>query len=68
MDDPLKIGGSFEKSCVPLIGGRGVKNCQNHAKLINEWPLTCSMGNHQTEDFTVLLAVTTIDEILSQVV
>ena len=28
----------FEKSCVPLHAGRGVKNCQNHPYVINEWP------------------------------
>ena len=30
----------FEKSYVPLHGGRGVKNCQNHPYVINEWPLS----------------------------
>ena len=30
----------FEKSYVPLHGGREVKNCQNHPHVINEWPLT----------------------------
>ena len=29
----------FEKSYVPLHGGRGVKNCQNHPYVINEWSL-----------------------------
>ena len=33
-------GRGFEKSYVPLHGGRGVKNCQNHPYVINEWPLT----------------------------
>ena len=31
----------FEKSYVVLQGGRGVKNCQNHSYVINEWALTC---------------------------
>ena len=30
----------FKKSYVPLHVGRGVKNCQNHPYVINEWPLT----------------------------
>ena len=34
-------GKGFEKSYVPLHGdGGGVKNCQNHPYIINEWPLT----------------------------
>jgi hypothetical protein len=32
-------GEGFEKSYVRLHGGRGVKNCQNHIYVINEWPL-----------------------------
>ena len=34
-------GEEFEKFYVPLNGGRGVKNCQNHPYVINEWPLKC---------------------------
>ena len=30
----------FEKSYAPLHGGRGVKICQNHPYVINEWLLT----------------------------
>ena len=32
----------FEKSYVPLHGDGegGIKNCQNHPYVINEWPLT----------------------------
>ena len=35
-------GEGFEKSYVPLHGGRGgeIKNCQNHPYVINKWPLT----------------------------
>ena len=33
-------GEGFEKSYVPLHGGRGVKNCQNHSYVINDWPIT----------------------------
>ena len=34
-------GEGFEKSYVPLHGGRrGVKNWQNHPYVVNEWPLT----------------------------
>ena len=32
-------GEEFEKSYVPLHGGRGVKNYQYHAYVINEWSL-----------------------------
>ena len=32
-------GEEFEKSYIPLHGGRGVKNFQNHPYVINEWPL-----------------------------
>ena len=31
----------FEKSYVPLNGGRGVKNCQNYPYVINECSLSC---------------------------
>ena len=32
----------FEKSYLPLHGGCGFKNCQNHPYVINKWPLmTC---------------------------
>ena len=31
-------GEGFEKSFVPLHGVGGVKNCQNHPYVINEWP------------------------------
>ena len=34
-------GEGFEKSYVPLQGGRVVKNCQNHPYVINELPLSC---------------------------
>ena len=30
-------GEGFEKSYVPLHVDRGVKNCQNHIYVINEW-------------------------------
>ena len=42
MESYVRIGGrGFEKSYVPLHGGRGgVKNFQNHPYVINEWPLT----------------------------
>ena len=33
-------GEEFEKSYVPLHGGRGVKNCQNHSYVFNEWSLS----------------------------
>ena len=33
-------GEGFEKSYVPLRGGREVNNCRNHPYVINEWPLT----------------------------
>ena len=36
---PKNRGKGFEKSYVPLHGGRGVKNCQNHPYVITEWPL-----------------------------
>ena len=41
MESYVRLGGkAFEKSYVPLHGGRGgVKNCQNHPCVINEWPL-----------------------------
>jgi len=29
----------FEKFYIPLHGSRGVKNCQDHPYVINEWPL-----------------------------
>ena len=32
----------FENSYVSLHADRGVKNCQNHPYVINEWPLTHS--------------------------
>ena len=41
MESYVRIGGGFEKSYVgyPYMGvGRGVKNCQNHPYVINEWP------------------------------
>jgi hypothetical protein len=41
MESYVRIGReAFEKSSIRLNGGRGVKNCQNHAYVINEWPLT----------------------------
>ena len=33
------MGEGFEKSYVPLYGGRGIKNCQTHPYVINDWPL-----------------------------
>ena len=40
MESYIRIGGEgFEKSYVPLHGVGGIKNCQNHAYVINEWPL-----------------------------
>ena len=37
MGSCVRIGGEgFEKSYVPLHGGRGVKNCHNHPYVINE--------------------------------
>ena len=36
-------GEEFEKSYVPLHGGRGIKNCQNRRNVINEWPLRVKM-------------------------
>ena len=38
MESYIRIeGNGFEKSYVPLHGGReGVKNCQNHPYVINE--------------------------------
>ena len=34
-------GEGFEKSYVPLHEGReGIKNCQNHPYVINDWTLT----------------------------
>ena len=40
MESYVRIGGKvFEKSYIPLHWGRGVKNCQNHPYVINEWPL-----------------------------
>ena len=39
-------GKGFEKSYVRLHGGRGgVKNCQNHPYVSDEWPLS-SLYNH----------------------
>ena len=35
----VRIGGMFEKSYIRLHGVGGVKNCQNHPYVINEWPL-----------------------------
>jgi len=40
MESYVRIGRGYEKSYVPLHGGRGVKICQNHPYVINEWPLT----------------------------
>jgi hypothetical protein len=41
MESYVRIGEEgFEKSYVPLHGGRGVKNCQNHPYVINEWSLS----------------------------
>ena len=40
MESYVRIGGEgFEKSYVPLHrgGGGGVRNCQNHPYVINEW-------------------------------
>ena len=39
----------FEKSYVPLHGGGGVKNCQNHSYVINEWPLTIMLARGSRE-------------------
>ena len=41
MESCVRIEGEgFEKSYIPLHGGReGVKNCQNHPYVNNEWPL-----------------------------
>ena len=44
MESYVKIEG-FENSYVPLQGGRGVKNCQNHPYVINEWPLRAVMSS-----------------------
>ena len=38
MESYLRIGEGFEKSYVPLHGGRGVKNCQNHPYVVSEGP------------------------------
>ena len=41
MESYVRIGGrGFKKSYVPLHGGRGVKNWQNHPYVINELPLS----------------------------
>jgi hypothetical protein len=37
MESYVTIGEGFEKSYVCLHGGRGVKNCQNHAYIIAYW-------------------------------
>ena len=44
MKSYVRIGGrGFEKSYVPSHGVRGgVKNCQYHPYVINEWPLISS--------------------------
>ena len=38
MESDVGIGGGVWKSYVLLHGGRGVKTCQNHPYVINEWP------------------------------
>ena len=52
-------GEGFEKSYIPLHGGReGVKNCKNHPYVINEWPLKtapcdCVLFNQTSLHFSV---------------
>ena len=47
MESYVRVGGRrFEKSYICLHRGRGVKNCQNHVYVINEWPLKYKMHVH----------------------
>ena len=40
MESYVRIGErDLKKSYVPLHGGRGIKNYQNHPSIINEWPI-----------------------------
>ena len=43
MESYVRIGGRGLKNLMyPYMGvERGVKNCQNHPYVINEWPLRC---------------------------
>ena len=47
-------GERFEKSYVPQHGEGGVKNCQNHPDVINEWPVNSEVTVFSTSLFRIL--------------